>query len=316
MLDTHQLNIFLKASETLNFTQAAKLLHLTQPSVSQHIQSLENHFDTQLFFRTGSKLLLTDAGMALIPMAREMINHSNNINETMSSLQGEIYGNLLMGCSTTPSKYILPRLLAQFHHQYPKVSVTCQVTPQLNALEMLCNGIIQFTLTGIARKSCEDVEFYKFFCDHVLLIAPPDHPWAEQGKIQINDLHNAKFILREEESGTYQIVREALGNIDIDINKLNTLITMGNSEAIALTVEEGLGVGFVSQSVVAGKGKGRIQVIEVEGLEIYRDIYFGRLNKRPYSKAQNAFWDFITSISMDQNSIPANIQQLIVPTTA
>lgn len=51
MLDTHQLNIFLKASETLNFTQAAKLLHLTQPSVSQHIQSLENHFDTQLFFR-------------------------------------------------------------------------------------------------------------------------------------------------------------------------------------------------------------------------------------------------------------------------
>ena len=315
MLNTHQLNIFLKASETLNFTQAAKKLHLTQPSVSQHIQSLENQFDTQLFFRTGSILLLTEAGIALIPMAREMVNHSINSKETMSSLQGEIYGNLLVGCSTTPGKYILPRLLAQFHHKYPKVSVTCHVTTQYKALEMLCNGIIQFTLAEITRKSCEDVEFYKFFCDQVLLIAPSGHPWVEQGKIQIKDLLDAKFILREEESGTYQNIREALGNIDININKLSTLITLGNSEAIALAVMEGLGVGFVSQSMVASMDDSRIQVIEIEGLEIYRDIFVGRHNQHPYSKAQNAFWDFITSISLDKNSVPANIQQLEVPST-
>lgn len=315
MLDTHQLNIFLKASETLNFTHAAKQLHLTQPSVSQHIQSLENQFDTQLFFRTGSRLLLTEAGMALIPMARKMVNHSININETMSSLQGEIYGNLVVGCSTTPGKYLLPRLLAKFHHRYPKVSVTCHITPQTEAIEMLCNGIIQFTLTGITRKSCEGVEFFKFFCDQVLLIAPSGHPWVEQGKIQIKDLLDAKFIFREEESGTYQNVREALGNIDININELNTLITLGNSEAIALAVMEGLGVGFVSQSMVTSMGDGRIHVIEIEGLEIYRDIFFGRHNQHSYSKAQNAFWDFITSISMNQNSVPANIQQMEVPST-
>ena len=70
MLDIHQLNIFVVAAETLNFTQAAQQLHMTQPSVSQHIQALERHFDIELFIRNGRNLELTDAGMALLPMAR------------------------------------------------------------------------------------------------------------------------------------------------------------------------------------------------------------------------------------------------------
>ena len=73
MLDVHQLNVFLVAAETLNFTQAAQQLHMTQPSVSQHIQGLERHFDTLLFLRNGRNLELTDAGMALLPLAKEAV---------------------------------------------------------------------------------------------------------------------------------------------------------------------------------------------------------------------------------------------------
>ncbi len=108
MLDTHQLHVFLVAAETLSFTKTARRLHMSQPSVSQHIQTLERHFDKELFTRAGRSIMLTDAGQALLPMAREIVNQSVSIEETMRSLDGEVHGHLLVGCSTTPGKYILP----------------------------------------------------------------------------------------------------------------------------------------------------------------------------------------------------------------
>ena len=122
MLDVHQLNVFLAAAEALNFTQAAQRLHMTQPSVSQHIQALERHFDLPLFIRSGRSLELTDAGLALAPLARDAVSLSIRIDETMESLKGDIYGHLIVGCTTTPGKYILPQVLAQFHRKFPQVA--------------------------------------------------------------------------------------------------------------------------------------------------------------------------------------------------
>jgi DNA-binding transcriptional LysR family regulator len=73
MLDAHQLNVFLTAARTLNFTAAARQLHMTQPSVSQHIQTLEQHFDMDLFIRSGRHLPQNEAGAAFQPMAQDMV---------------------------------------------------------------------------------------------------------------------------------------------------------------------------------------------------------------------------------------------------
>jgi len=294
MLDSHQLNVFIMASETMNFTHAAKMLHMSQPSVSQHIQSLENHFNLPLFMRNGSRLQLTEAGMILVPIAKQMVNHSIHIDEIMSSLHGDIYGNIMVGCSTTPGKYALPKLLALFHNQYSKVSVTCCVSPQAQAMEMLSNGDIHFTLAGNSHITGTSIEIKKFICDHVKMIAPTDHPWSKTGRIQIEDLFSGKFIHREKTSGTFQSVEEALRTIDVDINQLTTVMTLGNSESIALAVKEGLGVGFVSESVVNTLNSEGIQVVVVDGLEISRNIYFCRNTNYSHSGAQEVFWEFIT----------------------
>ena len=133
MLDAHQLNVFLVAAESLNFTVAARELHMTQPSVSQHIRELERHFGTRLFLRLGRRLELTDAGEALVPLAREMSALSIRIDERMESLRGEVYGHLTIGCSTTPGRYLLPGLLASFLRRHPKVEATCQVSSRQRA---------------------------------------------------------------------------------------------------------------------------------------------------------------------------------------
>ncbi len=298
MLDVHQLNIFLVASETLNFTQAAQQLHMSQPGVSQHIQSLERHFDVSLFERSGRQLQLTDAGFALLPLARNMVQQSVYIEEAMASLKGEIFGHLQVGCSTTPGKYVLPHLLARFHKQYPRVRVTCQVSPQAEAIERLCDGLVHFALSSHSHQdSYVDAEFRLFMRDPVVLIAPLDHPWAAREQIEPDELPNADFILREEESGTFVAMKQALNTIELSPRDLDVLLVLGNSEAIALAVQEGLGVGFVSKTVVTGLRRQSIAIISVRGLDICRDIYIGRHKRRPSTAAQTAFWTLIDDLN-------------------
>jgi DNA-binding transcriptional LysR family regulator len=295
MLDIHQLNVFVVAAETLNFTQAAQQLHMTQPSVSQHIQFLERHFDMELFIRNGRNLELTDAGMALLPLAREAVALSIRTDETMDSLKGSIYGHLIVCCSTTPGKYILPNLLARFHRKHPQVRVTCQVSSQSEALRSVAEGDAHFALFSISHNHQADLEAISFLCDPIVLIAPLSHPWAEQGEIDPGELMDGDFIMRESTSGTFNAVSDALSGQGISINELRILITLGNAEAIALAVQEGIGVGFVSQMVVDRLCKGKVAEIRIRGLDICRQIYVGHNSRRPATNAQTAFWNFITA---------------------
>jgi DNA-binding transcriptional LysR family regulator len=293
MLDIHQLNVFLIAAETLNFTQAAHRLKMSQPSVSQHIQALERHFTHDLFIRYGRSLELTDAGLALIPFAREAVNLSVRIEEMMASMNGNIVGHLTVGCSTTPGKYILPQLLARFHHLHPQVRVTCQVAPQQQTMQMLDDGAVHFALTSLSGEYWPDAEFHKFICDRVCLITPLTHPWAERGSIQTEELYEAEYILREESSGTYTALREALGAANVSINDFNILLILGNSEAISMSVQEGLGVGFISEMVIDRISRNQVAKVKINGIDICRDIYIGRNIRRPTTAAQHAFWEFI-----------------------
>jgi DNA-binding transcriptional LysR family regulator len=295
MLDTHQLNVFLVAAETLNFTQAARLLHMSQPSVSQHIQTLEQSFGQPLFVRLGRRIDLTDAGQALVPLARDMVRRSIQIEETMKSLEGEVHGHLLVGCSTTPGKYILPQLLARFHQIYPMVRVSCTVGAQGDVFKMLCDGEVHVALISEPFMSSRDVETRKFTTDSIVLIAPIDHPWALRGEIQIDELKDGAFIFREVESGTETTVRRALATAGIATEDLITVLILGSSEAIAFSVQEGIGVGFISNIVVTKLVEGRVAPVRVWGLEIERDIYIGLHTHRPATVAQRVFWDFINS---------------------
>lgn len=293
MLDAHQLNVFLVAAETLNFTQAAQRLQMSQPSVSQHIQALEKYFRIKLFSRSSRSLHLTPEGLSLIPLAREMVRQSIVIEETMESMKGGVYGHLRVGCSTTPGKYILPHLLANFHQLYERVKITCEVSSQMDAIQKLCDREIHIAMTSYENPSCNDVEFISFMCEKVTLIVPPSHPWASRVSLNPDELCQVDFIHREETSGTYQAAKKALVTLGIHMGDLRTLLTLGNSEAIALAVQEGLGVGFISQTVVDKLVPGKVVPVQINGLDICRDIFISHNVRGPSSKAQEAFWDFI-----------------------
>lgn len=294
MLDAHQLNVFLTAAETLNFTEAARLLSMTQPSVSQHIQTLEQHFQTELFVRSGRQLSLTDAGQALVPLARQMVRLSIRIDETMESLHGEIHGHLRVGCSTTSGKYVLPFLLAHFMRQHPMVHTTCLVSSRTLAMQELFEGGVHVALASPEEFPRRDIELRLFFADPILLIVPSGHSWAKRAVIEPEDLRDADFIMREEGSGTRTVVAAGLGSVGLTVDDLNVILTLGNSEAIALAVQEGLGVGFVSKFVANRLVREGVHAVAVRGLDLHQDIYIGQNTRNHATKAQQAFWEFVT----------------------
>jgi len=305
MLDSHRLRVFLIAAETLNFSQAALRLHMTQPSVSQHIQALEQQCGAPLFVRSGRRLALTEAGTVLVPMAEKMISMSMHTLEVMNNLKGEVHGQLIVGCSTTPGKYILPKLLAKFISRYPQVQACCNVHSRRQSLEMLSQGKVHLALAS-THEFDKDCEFFRLYQDRNVLIAPADHPWADKKVIEPEELISGRVILREPSSGTYATLQQGLEQVGLHIEDLNSALTLGNAEAIGMAVQEGLGVGFVSEIVVSRLVHGGVEIIAVNGLSehLEHDIYLGRNTMQSSTIAQTAFWDLVTN---PYNRIPEQI---------
>ncbi|MDH3674880.1 MAG: LysR family transcriptional regulator, partial [Anaerolineae bacterium] len=241
MLDVHELKIFLAAAETENFSEAARHLNLTQPAVSMHIRALEKKLDVPLFHRTGRSLALTERGKALMPLARDMINRAIRIEEEIESLKGGVVGHLKIGCSTATGKYILPHLVARFRRLHPKVQISIYNHSRDMIETELCDGLVQLGVLSFAPTS-KDAGYRHFFTDFVVLIVPAEHPWAQRDVIAPDELRNVDVILRDGESGTRQEVEAGLKQVGLEVADLNLVMEIGNSEAISMAVEEGIGV--------------------------------------------------------------------------
>ena len=160
---------------------------MSQPSVSQHTQVLEQNFGLSLFHHSGRSLELTDAGLVLIPIAREFIYLSTHIKETIASIKGHVFGHLIVGCCTSMGRYLLPQILADFQREYPQVKATCKVAPEDAALQMLCDGKVHLAITS-SPELYKEAEFSKFITDKTILIIPLTHPWESKGFIIPNEL--------------------------------------------------------------------------------------------------------------------------------
>lgn len=293
MLNIHEMNVFLTAAETQNFSEAARRLHMTQPAVSMQIQSLEQRLGVNLFERSGRHIQLSEAGEVLMPMARDLVNMSLRIEEALKSFGGEVVGHLRIGCSTTAGKYILPQLVARFRGMHPRVSVTIHNSGRDQVMNMLCEGVTHISVVS-SLVNCRDADFQPFFTDRVVLIVPADHPWTARRSIKPQELRGVDFILRDVSAGTHQVMMEGLMEHGIGLEDLNVVMELGNAEAIEMAVEEGIGVSFVSRLVAQrGVDMGRIKIVEVEGMNLERKIYMAYNIHRATTTAQAEFWNFV-----------------------
>ncbi|MFO8035638.1 MAG: selenium metabolism-associated LysR family transcriptional regulator [Anaerolineales bacterium] len=293
MFDFSKLETFLLAAEYLSFSEAARHLHLTQPTVSHHIKSLEDELGVTLFHRTGKGLRLSEAGRLLLPWARKVMHDSIDLQKMMDALHEGIAGDLRIACSTTAGKYILPQLAARFSQLHPNIHVSIlqctaeHVVPRL--LEGEANlGVLSYELHQ------EGLEMQEFFEDAISLIVPSLHPWAQRSSIKPGELIGEPIIIREATSGTRRVMLSELAKHDISIDDLNIFMQLGNAEAIVRTVAAGYGVSFVSSLASACPlERGNVVDVPVEGFELNRTIYMARKRLDTPHRPQEAFWSFV-----------------------
>ncbi|GAB4503884.1 MAG: selenium metabolism-associated LysR family transcriptional regulator [Anaerolineales bacterium] len=294
-IEISQLKVFLAAAEEESFSAAARRLHMSQSAVSQNIQNLEKTYGVELFIRRGRSVELSEAGETILPTAREVINAARLLEDNLQNVNNEVGGELIIGCSTSAGKYLMPTLLSSFQRRYPAVLPRVKIMGRDSVVERLLNETIPM---GIASKRLDhrDLECVPLFEDRVILIVPPDHPWAKYGRALPSDLLDQPFITREESSGTCEVVMEGLKANSITLDSLNVIMELGNAEAIEMAVENGMGIAFVSEMVAArGLALGRIKKVNVEGLDLQRTVYIARNVNRPFTRAQNLFWEFSQS---------------------
>ena len=240
------------------------------------MRNLEKQLGVELFRRHGRNVVLSDAGKVLLPMAQQLLLQAKHIEEVMWGLQGMVIGELSIACSTTVGKYILPKVIVGFRKHYPEVQVAVQVMGRRAATDWLLEGGADLAVVS-SRLVHRDLEYQSLLDDQVVLIAPCGHPWSDGRTVRPENLLECEYIMREPTAGSYEVLSEGLAAHSLSISDLRVVMTLGNAEAIEMSVEAGLGVAFAS-CFVANRGLmlGRVVEVPVEGLDLTRSIFMVR----------------------------------------
>jgi DNA-binding transcriptional LysR family regulator len=254
-IDTSQLTlwkleIFCCVLEQQSFSRAARVLGVSQPTVSGHVTDLEHTFATRLFDRSAGMIVATRAGELLFEQGRKLMLLRDETVRIMHNLTGARGGDVTIGGSTIPATYVLPAYLAAFKHSKPHVKVTLRVGDSNEVANWILDGRIELGVIG-SDPGQPLLRLVPLCRDELVIILPREHPRAGQESIAIADLTGEPLLLRERGSGSRALFERVLCDAGIDdIDALDIVCELGSTESIKEAVRRGLGVSLVSRLAV------------------------------------------------------------------
>ncbi len=292
-MDLWQLHIFVSVVEKKSFSKASESINLSQPTVSTHIKELEEHFQCRLLDRLGKITEPTRAGLILYGYAKKMLALREETQSAMLDFLGHTKGQLIMGGSTIPAGYILPKLMGAFKQIYPDVSISLTAGDTSQIIRAVKQGTIELGVVG-AKTQDPAIKQEKLVQDEMKLIVPADHEWAELEAVSCDKLFTRPFIARERGSGTWKSILSSMDEAGFDSTALVPNVTMGNSVSVIQGVLSGVGISILSTIAVAEELRtGRLSALSVEGLDLTRHFYLTLSKKRSRSPICQKFITFI-----------------------
>lgn len=295
ILDIRQLETFIEVVNRKSFSRAAQKLYLTQPTVTSHIQNLENELGTILLNRSGKNITPTEAGNLLYKYALNIINMRNMAQFDLGVYKGKIQGHLEISSSSIPRHYVLPFLLKEFTNKYPDVTFSLTDYDSKNVVDGIIDGITDFGIIG-AKFHSSQLEYIDLIEDRLFAVVPNNnnYPWKEYHEVDIDFLMSNKIILREEGSGTRILLENKLKEINLDLDSLNVAAYVEDIEAIKKFVELGMGISFISERAIKREmDLGVLKPYSIKGLDLNRKFYFVYHKKRQLSPLSLTFRDFV-----------------------
>jgi LysR family transcriptional regulator, transcriptional activator of the cysJI operon len=293
-LENFRLVVFRAVAAHLSFRKAAEELYLTQPAVSLQIKALEEDLGVQLFNRTGGHIVLTAAGGVLLGYSHQAGALLAQAEHDIGALSGDHAGELDLGASTTIAQYALPRLLATFCMEHPRVHPTLISGNTEEIVEAVVKQRIALGLIeGPARS--RDVKTEPFLHDDLVLIASCAHEWTERNAVPCSELGTVPLLMRERGSGTRGVIEAALAERGVKRSSLRIVMELDSTEAIKSAVEAGLGVGFVSRWAIRKDLRlgNNFKIVQLEGLQISREFLITSLSGHEPQGLANEFRRFL-----------------------
>lgn len=250
-MNFRKMKIFYETATELNMTNVAKKMYISQPSISQAIHELEAELDVKLFDRIGKKLFLTQEGIVYLGYVRRIINLHEECLKTMEEISKNQKGKIRIGASTTVGIYILPDIIKGFLQKYREIEIALSVANTRDIENMILENRIDFAYIE-GKSNFDEIIKVPIWNDELVFISNPEHSWNKKNYINNQDILSQKLIMREEGSGTRQVVESFLQNNHIDYN---IFMELGNTEAIKKSVEANLGVSCLSERSVLEKIK-------------------------------------------------------------
>ena len=286
-MDIHQLKLFVSVYKNKSFTKASEKLHISQPTISEHIKNLENSLSCKLFDRLGRSIMPTAEADVLYPKALQILVDLDQIQEEITAAGTGIKGKLVIGASTIPGTYILPRVAFSFKKQYPDIAfeILMEDSSKINNMilqhELLC-GIVG------ARMTSDKLEYSPLIEDELVLVASPKVlPFKS---ISLDKLATIPLLQREKGSGTRQTFENFLEQ-KMSTADFNIVATLGSTSAVKQAAKEGLGASVISRIAIQEELANKtLQEITIKKLKMKRKFYLVRQKKRTLPAQYAAFF--------------------------
>ncbi|MBP3041050.1 LysR family transcriptional regulator [Bacillaceae bacterium Marseille-Q3522] len=288
-MEYKQLTTFQKAAELLNFTHTAEQLNFAQSSVTAHIKALEDELGVQLFDRLGKSLALTDAGRKLLFYANQILSLTAEAKKAVA-VEKEPSGTLVIGATESLCTYRLPKILATFRQQYPKVHF--HFSPGISdkdILQQLEKGNLDAAILMDADLVPDVFLVEKLKKEAILVVASPSHPLTTKQSVSPEDLFRESLLLTEKNCSYRR-------RFDHDFFRYGLspehIFEFAGVEAMKQCVIAGLGIAVLPEMTVKKEvEEGTIKVLPWQESQLYVHAHLVRHKDKWLSPALAAFME-------------------------
>lgn len=282
-MDIHHLRIFTTIYRLRSFSRASEALGISQPTISGHMKNLETELNVRLFDRVARTIIPTAHAELMYPRALEIIEAAQRLVQSVTSAEGAVRGQLVIGASTIPGTYLLPALAAALSHRYPDVSFEIRIADSREITNQVLRHELLVGVVGSAPSE-DRLEYVPFMDDELILCASPSltlPPLTPKGDLSPAKLQDLPIVLRQEGSGTRQAMQRAFETGGVDLHTLRCIAVLSSTDAVKQAVKAGLGLSVLSRVAVADELRsGSIREVAVRGLHMKRQFFLIRHKKR------------------------------------
>ncbi|HTF71282.1 MAG TPA: LysR family transcriptional regulator, partial [Edaphobacter sp.] len=260
--------VFEAVARLQSVTRAAEELETSQPYVSKQIAAIEEQFNVQLFSRVGCRLYPTRPGEMLHQHTKVMIESLKNAEDMLLST-ASLSRKRLRIATTTTGMYMLPEWLADFNGKVTDMETTILVTSGDEVEQRVLSGDVDLGFVAHRPRSRGFVVSVVAE-DSLALAVQKDHPLAARSTVRLDELSKERFIVREPESASRALTEKRVFQKHPD---WRLRLQINQIDAIKSSVEEGLGISFISKRAIDRELKsGMLAMVPVAGVDLRRPI--------------------------------------------